>query len=139
MKTLCVARSLQSLPHSKFLVQRTITYANLYNENTLKHTNAVIHQIYHEVWRKSYQLPPDVQLVLDTKEDNGRLSFAYYFSSHQSRSLFWLAQKNVLPLFKRVTGVESHSHISKKCYLLMKSTPYNSATQNTLECGSRDC
>lgn len=89
-----------------------VANADLYDRDHLFHTTMVIRQIYSDVLSKTLELPSDIHLVLDLKMENGATSFGYYFATHDGRCLFWLVDKDVRPLFKRVKGVKSFSHIS---------------------------
>lgn len=73
----------------------------------------IIRQIYNNLANLAPDLPQDLQLVLDTRVTTGKVEFAYYFATMQSRCLFWMAHKDLSPLSKLIGKTKSHSHLSE--------------------------
>ncbi|TFK40283.1 hypothetical protein BDQ12DRAFT_490573 [Crucibulum laeve] len=93
---------------------RTLTNADLYDPQILQQVSTAIQWLFYELSTISQKVPSDVQLVLDLKRDSehdGRIMIGYYFASQRGRCLFWLKEKYIKRLFKRVRGVRSHSHV----------------------------
>ncbi|KAF5359533.1 hypothetical protein D9756_003357 [Leucocoprinus leucothites] len=89
--------------------KNAMTSANILDAENYRIITETMNQLFQKLKHDGIETPPDTQLVLDMRWDKHVIG--YYFATLQGRCLFWAEGKRVMPLFKRVAHVWSHSHI----------------------------
>ncbi|KAK0226524.1 hypothetical protein IW262DRAFT_1457753 [Armillaria fumosa] len=95
--------------------KRTFTGVDLHNGGKLQRIMKYLDDIYEFIHKNHIIIPANVDLVFEIVRDpdSGEECCAYYFASHNTRSIFWLDDfdTNYLITWDEVKGVTEPSHV----------------------------
>ena len=62
---------------------------------------------------KDFQIPEEIDLVLDLNEDDGKEFVDYYFADHEKRIIVFIHEfpSNCIPHWNEIKGVSSGTHL----------------------------
>ncbi|KAK0449708.1 uncharacterized protein EV420DRAFT_760800 [Desarmillaria tabescens] len=111
----CTGNYHDAMIYSGCLLPRIFTDINLYDPDKLELITKFMVDMEDYIRAKGINIHANVDLVFDLRRDpdNGDICCAYYFASHDDRSIFWLDDFNSIYLDRcnEVNGVTEQSHI----------------------------
>ncbi|KAK0449715.1 uncharacterized protein EV420DRAFT_1706647 [Desarmillaria tabescens] len=111
----CTGNYHDAMIYSGCLLPRIFTDINIYDPDKLDLITKFMVDMEDYIRAKGINIHPNVDLVFDLRRDpdNGDICCAYYFASHDDRSIFWLDDFNSIYLDRcnEVDGVTEQSHI----------------------------
>ncbi|KAK0449706.1 uncharacterized protein EV420DRAFT_1646696 [Desarmillaria tabescens] len=113
----CTGNYHDAMIYSGCLLPKIFTDINLYDSDKLELITKFMVDMEDYIRAKGINIYPNVDLVFDLRRDpdNGDICCAYYFASHDDRSIFWLDDFNAT-YFNRWDGVKGVTATSQVGY-----------------------